>query len=149
MKVSGKGCSSWQRTLGHLYGLSCSQNSQCTAELSAGCRRPPWREKTAWRSASGPSPSTACKTRWGRQTSASWRMWCSTPEENETQKILNEWNNILYNCLGYCLFLHRVAVHSKYLYMNGQRRMCCLKQSWISWIYSSLLFFFFLYSFGK
>lgn len=84
MKVSGKGCSSWQRAQ---ILVPCSQNSRCTAELSAGCHRRPWRGKTASRNASGPSPSTACKTRWGRQMSASWRMWCSMPEMTDHRKF--------------------------------------------------------------
>lgn len=76
------GSSSWQRTLGP---RPCPQNSKCTAEQSAGCRRPPWRERTTWRNVSGPSPSTECRTRWGRQTLTSWHTWCSRPEEERGQ----------------------------------------------------------------
>lgn len=94
MTVSGTGCSSWQRVL---RLVPCSQNSRCTAELSAGSHRRPWRAKRAWRNAACPSPSTACRTTWGRQTSASWRMWCSTPEENKSYKNFNECNEILSN----------------------------------------------------
>lgn len=76
------GSSSWQRTLGP---RPCPQNSKCTAEQSAGCRTPPWRERTTWRNVSGPSPSTECRTRWGRQTLTSWHTWCSRPEEERGQ----------------------------------------------------------------
>lgn len=91
MKVSGKDCSFWQRAQ---RWETCSQRSKCTAELWAGCHKPPWREKTALRNVSDPSPSTACKTTWGRQMSASWRMWCSMPEENKSQKIQNKCHTV-------------------------------------------------------
>lgn len=95
MKVSGMGFSSQQRSL-WLCCNPCPEKSKCTAELSAGCRRPPWRETTAWRSASDHGPSTAGRTRWGRRTSASWRMWCSTPGdkqigEKNLQQMLQSW----------------------------------------------------------
>lgn len=86
MKASGTGFSSRQRSP-WLCCSPCPEKSKCIAELSAGCHRPPWKETTAWRSASGRAPSTAGRTRWGRRTSASWRMWCSTPGQNNQRSF--------------------------------------------------------------
>lgn len=102
MKASGTDFSSRQTAP---RWVPCSQSSKCTAELSAGCRKPPWKERTAWRNASGPAPSKACRTRWGRRMSASWHTWCSTPEENTRQNTLNQSSCVHFRPMDLLLFL--------------------------------------------
>lgn len=69
---------------------------------------------------------------------------CDAPRLKRTKRRKFLMNEITFYTTVWvsCLFLHMFAVHSKYLYTNGQRRMCCPKQSWISWIHSVQLFFF-------